>query len=45
MGKYAFLITTVVGMGLVMLFASRVGYWIEAKLKARQLRRKNEGQK
>jgi len=42
MGKYVFLIATVVGMGLVMLFAGRVGYWIEDKIKARQLRRKNE---
>lgn len=42
MGKYAFLIATVVGMGLVMLFAGRVGYWIEAKVKERKLRRKKE---
>jgi len=42
MGKWAFLIATVVGMGLVMLFASRVGYWIEDKIKARQLRRSKE---
>jgi uncharacterized protein YneF (UPF0154 family) len=45
MGKYAFLIATVVGMGLVMLFGSRVGYWIEDKIKERQLRRKKEEQK
>jgi len=45
MGKWAMLIGTVGGMGLVMLFAGRVGYWIEGKLKARQLRRKNEGPK
>ena len=45
MGKYVLLIATVGGMGLVMLFASRAGHWIEAKLKARQLRQKNEGQK
>jgi anti-sigma factor RsiW len=42
MGKWAMLIATVGGMGLFMLFAGRVGYWIEAKIKARQLRRKNE---
>ncbi len=30
------------GMGLVMLFAGRVGYWIEKKVQAWQLRRKNE---
>jgi uncharacterized membrane protein YciS (DUF1049 family) len=42
MRRYAFLIATVVGMGLVMLFLGRVGYWIEAKLKARQLRRRKE---
>jgi len=45
MGKYALLIAAVGGMGLVMLFAGRVGYWLEAKLKARQLRRKNESPK
>ena len=45
MGKWAMLIGAVGGMGLVMLFAGRVGYWIEAKVKARQLRRKNEAQK
>jgi hypothetical protein len=45
MGKYAFLIATIGGIGLVMLFAGRVGYWIEDKVKARQLRRKKEGQK
>jgi hypothetical protein len=45
MGKYVFLITTVVGMGLVMLFAGRVGYWIEDKVKERQLRRKKESPK
>jgi len=45
MGKWAILIATVGGMGLVMLFASRVGYWIEAKVKARQLRRGKENPK
>jgi hypothetical protein len=45
MGKWIMLIVTVGGMGLVMLFAGRVGYWIERKVKARQLRRKNEEQK
>ena len=45
MGKYVFLIATVGGMGLVMLYARRAGYWIEAKLKQRELRRKNEGPK
>ena len=45
MGKYVFLIATVGGMGVVMLFAGRAGHWIEGKLKARQLRRKNEGSK
>jgi hypothetical protein len=42
MGKWAMLIATVGGMGLVMLFASRVSYWIEAKVKAWQLRRSKE---
>lgn len=45
MGKWIMLIATVGGMGLVMLFAGRVGHWIEAKVKARQLRRKSEEQK
>jgi len=45
MGKYVFLIATVGGIAIVMLFAGRAGYWIEAKLKARQLRRKNESPK
>jgi hypothetical protein len=45
MGKWAILIATVGGMGLVMLFAGRVGYWIEDKIKERQLRRKKEDQK
>jgi hypothetical protein len=45
MGKWAILIVTVLGMGLVMLFAGRAGHWIEGKVKARQLRRKNEGPK
>jgi hypothetical protein len=44
MGKWIMLIVTVGGMGLVMMFAGRVGYWIEGKVKARQLRRKNEEQ-
>jgi len=42
MGKWAMLIATVGGMGLVMLFARRVAYWIEAKVKAWQLRRRKE---
>jgi len=42
MGKWAMLIATVGGMGLVMLFAGRVAYWIEDKIKARQLRRRKE---
>ena len=42
MGKWAMLIASVGGMGLVMLFAGRVGYWIEKKVQAWQLRRKNE---
>jgi hypothetical protein len=41
MGKWAMLIASVGGMGLVMLFAGRIGYWIEKKIQARQLRRKN----
>jgi len=45
MGKYVFLIATVGGIGLVMLFAGRVGYWIEDKVKAWQSRRKKEEQK
>jgi hypothetical protein len=42
MGKWAMLIASVGGMGLVMLFAGRIGYWIEKKIQARQLRRRNE---
>ena len=45
MGKWAILIATVGGIGLVTLFAGRVGYWIEDKVKARQLRRKKENPK
>jgi len=45
MGKYVFLIATVGGIGLVMLFAGRVGYWIEDKVRAWQRRRKKEEQK
>jgi hypothetical protein len=43
MGKWIMLIASVGGMGLTMLFAGRVGYWIEKKIQARQLRRRNEG--
>jgi uncharacterized membrane protein affecting hemolysin expression len=42
MGKWIMLIASVGGMGLTMLFAGRIGYWIEKKIQARQLRRKNE---
>jgi hypothetical protein len=45
MGKWIMLIATVGGMGLVMLFAGRAGAWIEKKVQAWQLRRKNEEQK
>ena len=45
MGKYVLLIAAVGGIGLVMLFGSRLGHWIEAKIKDRQLRRKNESPK
>lgn len=45
MGKWMMLIATVGGMGLVMLFAGRVGYWIEKKIQQRQLRRKKEDPK
>jgi hypothetical protein len=41
MGKWAMLIASVGGMALVMLFAGRVGYWIEKKVQAWQLRRRN----
>jgi hypothetical protein len=43
MGKWAMVIATVGGMGLAMLFAGRIGYWIERKVQAWQLRRKKEG--
>jgi predicted small integral membrane protein len=42
MGKWIMVIATVGGMGLAMLFAGRIGYWIERKVQARQLRRKKE---
>jgi len=45
MGKWIVLIASLGGMGLVMLFSGRVGSWIEKKVQAWQLRRKNEEQK